>query len=730
LDTVAKIGFARSVRWGVLFLALAALILAIDAWSTAKLLEKATAIATDTTPGDISQTASREHDAVLLPSALDARWYVIHAEEMLRTGSWRIRSTNLDNAPYGREVHWSGLIPWVLVALASVSGFFLDRPAIDLVQWMPYGLGLLLFCAGSAVLFSGYGRKLGWGIAGLTVLILASYFSFFDMFRAGEADHHGAASYLCLIGVTFLVLGGAGTSARGSKVREKAARGWFAISGISLASALWVSASTAVPILGAVGLGALLGIFLARQGGWETTTRLWWTWAVWGASVSIAFYLIEYFPFHLGWRLEVNHPIYAFAWLAGGWILYRVGVWRSRPPAFCWSRAEILWGGVALAAVTLPALMIAIGKAQFFAPGDRFLYFLHALHIREFAPLWKGTASQDYRGVLEVLWWPAFATAIAVFLLLRGGIPANWRAGLLLLFVVCLVASVEAAWQVRWLGLATGLWIGTTGVILALLLADLARKTTSFWVEAGVGILIFWGIASAPLDSLSTLAMLSSGNQFPKAIAPTLLLRDIGHRIARVAGDRIPTVLSDFTSSSDLAFFGGVKVLGTLYWENAEGLKRAARIFSKTTEEGTIAALNEAGINFLVVPSWDGFSDMSAYGDLLRRGGEAASTEPSYLARLVRGEVKPDWARPIPYPIPQSFGLPHIGVAIFEILPGRTRFAALRSEGIDAFEAGNWKAALKAFEQSLEIDPQNAEVKAWAEALRTRLEAASPASGM
>ena len=57
---------------------------------------------------------------LVISSAPDGRWWIMHAERMAREGLWRIRSTEDDNAPEGREVHWSSLPMWNLVALGKL----------------------------------------------------------------------------------------------------------------------------------------------------------------------------------------------------------------------------------------------------------------------------------------------------------------------------------------------------------------------------------------------------------------------------------------------------------------------------------------------------------------------------------------------------------------------------------------------------------------------------------
>jgi hypothetical protein len=152
-------------------------------------------------------------------------------------------------------------------------------------------------------------------------------------------------------------------------------------------------------------------------------------------------------------------------------------------------------------------------------------------------------------------------------------------------------------------------------------------------------------------------------HNLPRTLVPSILLRDIAHRLVEANPRRSPTVLSDPTSSTELAYYGGLRTIGTLYWENREGLKRAAAIFSNPTAEGTHSLLLEAGVTHIVLPSWDDFSDLSAYRRLL------GASDTSYLERVLAENTKPPWLREYPYPIPESFGIPEERVRVFEVLP-------------------------------------------------------------
>jgi hypothetical protein len=117
----------------------------LDTRVTAELLERVAAVATL----DAAQLAApvaadaRERSGALLPGALDAKWYAIHAESLLRGEAWRIRSTSLDNAPHGREVHWASLLVWGLAGWARLLSWFSGRPVVDEVQYAALSFGLV-----------------------------------------------------------------------------------------------------------------------------------------------------------------------------------------------------------------------------------------------------------------------------------------------------------------------------------------------------------------------------------------------------------------------------------------------------------------------------------------------------------------------------------------------------------------------------------------------------------
>ena len=76
---------------------------------------------------------------------IDGNWWVMHAERMIRERELRVRRTELDNAPEGREVHWSSGLIWLLAAGSLVFRFFGAESLQESVTQAALYSGPLLF---------------------------------------------------------------------------------------------------------------------------------------------------------------------------------------------------------------------------------------------------------------------------------------------------------------------------------------------------------------------------------------------------------------------------------------------------------------------------------------------------------------------------------------------------------------------------------------------------------
>ena len=101
----------------------------------------------------------------------DSYAWLAHTRDLMNSGDWRIRHTFMDNAPFGRELHWSHPVLWGLQGLTTLFMRWNQWPlarALDLagVWIMPIFQFLVLSLA-----FGLFLRKLGWGAAGLFAVL-------------------------------------------------------------------------------------------------------------------------------------------------------------------------------------------------------------------------------------------------------------------------------------------------------------------------------------------------------------------------------------------------------------------------------------------------------------------------------------------------------------------------------------------------------------------------------
>ena len=184
--------------------------------------------------------------------------WMAHTRDLMASGGWRIRWTFMDNAPYGREMHWSHPLIWTLRGMATGIIAATGWPAARAVElagiWvMPLFQFLFLGLA-----WIGLARKLGWIPSGLFVLLSLSLTGFANAFYPLLPDHHGLQLVTGLFSFICLQLGGMGWTrteppplAPADHVHFRIfslpspteAQRWFIASGIFGGLALWLGAT-------------------------------------------------------------------------------------------------------------------------------------------------------------------------------------------------------------------------------------------------------------------------------------------------------------------------------------------------------------------------------------------------------------------------------------------------------------------------------------------------------
>ncbi|MEO8205111.1 MAG: hypothetical protein ABI615_02950, partial [Chthoniobacterales bacterium] len=131
-----------------------------------------------------------------------------------------------------------------------------------------------------------------------------------------------------------------------------------------------------------------------------------------------------------------------------------------------------------------------------------------------------------------------------------------------------------------------------------------------------------------------------------------IFARDIAYRLRALGGDTIPVIASAPTTTTWMMYYGGMKGLGTLYWENLDGLKNAAHIYAARNDEEAKQLLRAQHVSFLVILSCEPF--VWEYPILIRGLPSNAKPRDTFAARLADGVKLPAWATDIPIRAPES----------------------------------------------------------------------------
>lgn len=618
----------------------------------------------------------------LSPMAFDGYVWNRHAEYLGRNGELRLRKTDFDNAPHGREVHWNSAFAWYLRALGELHRAFSGNSLRNSISRMSIWANPLLLCVLLVVFGVLAARRFG-PLSGVVVVIgMVTTPSFYEGFLPGYPDHHGLIG-MALLGLIFgLAWAGGGwvQAADGPGLvapRSLAqARTGIWISAVSGAVALWLSALSSVIAVGAVGIGVLVAALLfsdaARRVGSVFHVSLLKTWAVVGAAGSFLFYLAEYFPWHVSMRLEVNHPLYSLAWLGGGWGLAILCEWLAAPPAqrpvFPWKRLVI----PALACMPLP-LAIAWGGPAVYIPSDPFMGRLWK-NIAELLPLLLRIQLGTLTWQSALGFYPLLILAGVVLLCLRQ-VHGVSKLVIVQMAVPILIITGLQFYQTRWGMLAGPFYIGLAGLVVPILWRVVRGHGLATPLAAGA-IAIYAAVLGFPAFSgwiLPFVRQYLAGEKPPvdPQQALHLLHRDMVKAIRANAAGRPVTLLSSPNSSCILAALGDFRTLGTLYWENVEGLKSAALALNAQSDQEALQRLRDHGVTHVAMMTWENFIE-PYFHILYPQPVEGKSIQNSFGIRaLFKGQL-PLWARPLPFP-PHPFAKAlQQKVLILEIVPEQT----------------------------------------------------------
>lgn len=372
-------------------------------------------------------------------------------------------------------------------------------------------------------------------------------------------------------------------------------------------------------------------------------------------------------PFYRRWLRAVTAMEEKFAHLPAGRAVERAALHAD--PALhlllCLAAGLLVaWRcGVATASLLVVSLCLLFPLGPHFQPG----------HPAPVGPLLTAYTSADslagwfsrdglslplVASVLPLLLIPA-----ALWLVRRPEVPTPARRILWITLGLALGLAVLAGCQLRWWIL---LDVALLGLLVALSAALPAVFGETFKLNAArlallalvlPGAIWLWpqDVRKAGEDVLSVTE------------ARAMIERDL----ALWLGHRAPgtTVYAPPNLSASLAYYGGLRVIGSPYPGNEDGLAMAVRLAGATSVDEMQALVQQRGIRYVILSSWDQGLD-----ELARAG--SATPEKSLIA-LLRQWLPPRWLRPVAYELPQIEGFEGDAVFVFEVVEPQENATAL-----------------------------------------------------
>jgi hypothetical protein len=619
----------------------------------------------------------------LLEIAFDGYVWNRHAEHLGQNGEWRSRYTDMDNAPKGREIHWNSAFTWYLRGLGEIYRHFTSDTLRNSIFRMSIWANPFLLIVALALFSTLSARRFGPLCGSVLAIGMITTASFYEGFLPAYPDHHGITAF-ALMGIIFgIAWAGAGWVQRPDgtafiiPTSFKQARHGMIFSGLSGAAALWISGFSAAFVAVGVGLGAIItaSLFIkkASRQGCEYHPELWRLWAITTALGSLGFYILEYFPSHFGMRLEVNHPLYALAWLGGGWIIFEVTRWINQIQT---GKAPFPWKNLLLplaACAILPVVILTLGPSVYI-PGDPFMGGLWK-NIAELLPLLTRIQMGAITWKVAFGLFPIFLLATLIIAFLKN-VNSATKGALIFLCIPILAITAMQIYQVRWGMLNGPLYIALASLVIPQLWRLLPR--TLPWHAAGTAGLI-GALYLFSVDTVNGMLMpfwnqysSKQNMQVGSGQILALLHRDVAKAILQNANGKPVVVLSSPNSSCLLSTLGGFKTIGTLYWENVEGLKSAAQMLNAQSDDEALEMLQEKGITHVSLMTWENF--IGPYFQILYPNPvPGKSLENSFGQRALFKKQIPRWARPIPYPKNFLTNALKQDVLLLEIVPDQTQ---------------------------------------------------------
>jgi hypothetical protein len=621
----------------------------IDAFRAHRVIYATTAV------GDTAVQAGWRPSLIVPEHANASFEWLDQTRQMFARRDWRVRHIDYENAPFGHAVYAASPYRWWLGLVAACDHGLTGRPigeSVERAALVADPLLHFLLLAGTVIFVA---AQFGVLPAVLVSLALATLFPFAEGFIPGAPDDQTLVGS-CALWSLLPLMAGLKALYSGRIDARTHARRWFAIGGLVGGLGLWIGVAGEAPILVGIGLGALLAAWAARAGGVAGGTPPWRAWGIAGAVATVGGYLAEFFPGYLAsWQLRAVHPLFALAWLGGGEILARASA-QIQGPKTRWSLGGVGLGLIGLAAVAaVPLAMWRRHDLSFLSvelAGLRLTRLpegASALNLAQWLAK-DGVTIEVCATLLPLLLLPP-----GLWLLLRKNTDAGPRVAVALTLGPVLVALGFACRQLRW-------WNQVDAVLFALVIAVTvalvggSQRRLARWLWSELLILVLLpGATQTALQAMGEMRRVVNVSEVYE-----LVERDLARWLAAHAGQEGSVVLAPYNQTFTLYYYGGLRGLATLDWENRDGLEAAVRITSASTPEEAKELIDRRAVRYLVIPSWDPYLDVYA-----RIG--MGQLEGTFLERVHYWRLPP-WLRPVAYQFPTIAGFEGQSVTVLEVV--------------------------------------------------------------
>lgn len=522
----------------------------------------------------------------------DAYFWISYAHEMIENRTLRTRFTDIDNVPAGRAVHWSQPVLWLMLGGGKIVSQIVGIP---LQSALPYGaiavnpflLLLTIICVVLVLGRNGFPWVTCWAVVAL--ISLTAVFWDYHPFRP---DHHSLHVFFALLHILFLAVAGMGwmpphvghTAMRG--IRQK-----FLFAGICGGCGLWVGATITFFVVTALVAGILTYIFFLVPSSrppphcvnqhFLYEPSLWRVWGWAGGVTGLLLYLVEYFPAQMEIRLEVNHPLYALAFLACGEFLFRMTAWRLNRVS--WTPTTLLITSASTACVIALPVVLLIAPSSWHHMQHEYMQRLH-LFITEFRTISFLTNGGSVAYFLREYGALLLGFPLALWLSHPDRAQKHEWFVLWTVFIVALGFLLLTLWQKRWEGIFAAFLI----LLLVMGIPMLWEAVKSNRSHRNIAILFSVFLVAQPFYLIGRqwrqLSGLHHGEITIQSVAVPIIHMDRATSIATARADRDWRILAEPELVGSLFYFAGIRGVVSLYWENLEGLKAATDFFTDTGE--------------------------------------------------------------------------------------------------------------------------------------------------